>query len=324
MRTPLAVLTLFFLVSVAQAQIDPGMQAAQAAQQAAQISQQAAIDAMQQATQANQQAMEASQRAAMDSMNLANQSVQPLYIRVATPKFSVKPGKLSAPATVRITDSARGAIIYYTTDGWTPTAASQRYLGPISISDTTTLQAIAIVPAFARSFVASAKYTLSSSPSASLAASSPSQVPILTAGKIVLPQGTPVRLVFDSDVTSRSASVGDQIPLKLADDLSFGGVLVARMGAPASAIVIQVDKSAAGGLPGVLSFQVQSLDLNGVSVKLAGTAAREGEPKPPNAAVLIPVAGPLFIFKHGSDAFISRGTPFTAFLSADTSVVPEG
>jgi hypothetical protein len=74
----------------------------------------------------------------------------------------------------------------------------------------------------------------------------------------------------------------------------------------------------------VLSFQVQSLDLNGVSVKLAGTAAREGEPKPPNAAVLIPVAGPLSIFKHGSDAFISRGTPFTAFLSADTSVVPEG
>jgi hypothetical protein len=320
MRTALAVFTLFLFVSVANAQIDPGMQAAQAAQQAAQISQQATMAAMQ----ANQQAMEASQRAAMDSLNLANQSVQPTYIRVATPKFSLKPGKLSAPATVRITDSTRGSIIYYTTDGWTPTAASQRYLGPISISDTTTLQAIAIVPAFARSFVASAKYTLPSSPSASFTNGSSSRVPVLTAGKILLPQGTPVRLVFDSDVTSRTAVVGDQIPLKLADDISVGGVLVAKKGAPAFAIVIQVDKTGAGGLPGVLSFQVQSLDLNGVTVRLAGTAAREGEPKPPNAAVLIPVAGPFFVFKHGSDAFISHGTPFTAFLSADTSIVPEG
>jgi Na+-transporting NADH:ubiquinone oxidoreductase subunit NqrC len=109
MRTPLAVFILFLFVSVANAQIDPGMQAAQ---QAAQT-----MDAMQQAMQANQQAMEASQRAAMDSMNLANQSVQPTYVRVATPKFSLKPGKLSAPASVRITDSTRGAIIYYTTDG---------------------------------------------------------------------------------------------------------------------------------------------------------------------------------------------------------------
>jgi hypothetical protein len=315
MRTPLAVFILFLFVSVANAQIDPGMQAAQ---QAAQT-----MDAMQQAMQANQQAMEASQRAAMDSMNLANQSVQPTYVRVATPKFSLKPGKLSAPASVRITDSTRGAIIYYTTDGWTPTFASQRYLGPIPIDSTTTLQAVAIVPAFARSFVATAKYTLPTSPSTPIADNSPSSVPVLTAGKILLPQGTPVRLVFDSDVTSRTASVGDQIPLKLADDISFHGVLVAKKGAPASAIVIQVDKTGAGGLPGLLSFQVQSLNLNGVSVKLAGTAAREGEPKPPNAAVLIPVAGPFFIFKHGTDAFISRGTPYTAFLSADTSVVPQ-
>ena len=47
-------------------------------------------------------------------------------------KFSVKSGTYSKPTTVKITDSTRGATIYYTMDGWTPTTSSTRYVGPIS------------------------------------------------------------------------------------------------------------------------------------------------------------------------------------------------
>src|ERR1035441_6457733 len=61
----------------------------------------------------------------------------------AAPKFSVKPGAYSAAVTLKIKDSTREAVIYYTTDGWTPTVASTRYMGPITIDSTTTLQAIA-------------------------------------------------------------------------------------------------------------------------------------------------------------------------------------
>jgi len=56
-----------------------------------------------------------------------------------SPKFSVKPGKYNEPRTVKIMDSTAGATIYYTTDGWTPTAASQRYAGPIKVRSTTML-----------------------------------------------------------------------------------------------------------------------------------------------------------------------------------------
>jgi hypothetical protein len=77
-----------------------------------------------------------------------------------SPKFSVKPGKYNEPRTVKITDSTAGATIYYTTDGWTPTAESQRYTGPIKVSSTTTLRAIAISPRTGRSFVTAGKYTI--------------------------------------------------------------------------------------------------------------------------------------------------------------------
>jgi hypothetical protein len=36
--------------------------------------------------------------------------------------------------------------------------------------------------------------------------------------------------------------------------------------------------------------------------------------------LLIPVVGPFTVFKHGKDAEIMRGTPFTAFVDKDTSV----
>jgi hypothetical protein len=72
----------------------------------------------------------------------------------------VKPGKYNELRTVKITDSTAGATIYYTTDGWTPTAESQRYTGPIKVSSTTMLRAIAISPRTGRSFVTAGKYTI--------------------------------------------------------------------------------------------------------------------------------------------------------------------
>jgi fibro-slime domain-containing protein len=61
---------------------------------------------------------------------------------------------------VSITHTAPDAVFYYTTDGSAPTTASQRYTEPITLSDTTTLRAIAIRPGFRPSEVVSATYTL--------------------------------------------------------------------------------------------------------------------------------------------------------------------
>lgn len=78
---------------------------------------------------------------------------------VATPTFSVAEGTYNAVQNVTISCSTSGASIYYTTDGTTPSSSSTLYSNAVSISQTTTLKAIAIKGSDA-SDVASATYTL--------------------------------------------------------------------------------------------------------------------------------------------------------------------
>lgn len=61
----------------------------------------------------------------------------------------------SFPITVAITDSLPGTIIYYTTDGSTPTSGSTLYTAPFTVSATTTVQAIAVASGYTSSPVAS-------------------------------------------------------------------------------------------------------------------------------------------------------------------------
>jgi hypothetical protein len=79
---------------------------------------------------------------------------------VATPAFSPAGGTYTSSVTVTISDATSGATVYYTTNGSTPTTASSVYSGPIAITQTTTLKAMAAASGMANSAVASATYTL--------------------------------------------------------------------------------------------------------------------------------------------------------------------
>ncbi len=76
------------------------------------------------------------------------------------PAFSVAAGTYSSAQTVSITDATAGAIIYYTTNGATPTTSSSVYSGPISVSATETLKAIAAETGYTTSAASSAAYTI--------------------------------------------------------------------------------------------------------------------------------------------------------------------
>ena len=81
----------------------------------------------------------------------------------ATPTFTPASGtSFSSTLSVSIADATPGATIYYTTNGSTPTTSSSVYSGPITISATTTVNAIATASGFSQSAVASAAYTLQS------------------------------------------------------------------------------------------------------------------------------------------------------------------
>jgi Chitobiase/beta-hexosaminidase C-terminal domain/Legume lectin domain/Immunoglobulin domain len=83
--------------------------------------------------------------------------------QVATPTFSPAPGTYTAALPVMISDATSGATIYYTTDGTTPTTASTQYSGPITVSSTETLEAIAAASGMTNSAVATGIYTIQTS-----------------------------------------------------------------------------------------------------------------------------------------------------------------
>jgi hypothetical protein len=80
----------------------------------------------------------------------------------ATPAlvFSLPAGSYSGTQSLTITESLAGATIYYTTDGTTPTTSSTEYAGPISVSSTETIEAIAIAAGYSSSLVTTAAYTI--------------------------------------------------------------------------------------------------------------------------------------------------------------------
>jgi hypothetical protein len=83
-----------------------------------------------------------------------------ILLPVATPIFTPA-GIYAVAQSVAISCATSGATIRYTTNGPPPTSASTVYTGPISVSATTTIKAIATRSGYTTSAVASAAYTLS-------------------------------------------------------------------------------------------------------------------------------------------------------------------
>lgn len=77
-----------------------------------------------------------------------------------TPMFSPAPGVYSPSQAVTLSDANSNAVIYYTTNGTKPSTSSSVYSGPIQVTATTTIQAIAAVSGYNNSYVASGTYTI--------------------------------------------------------------------------------------------------------------------------------------------------------------------
>jgi hypothetical protein len=312
--TAIAVLVIFGVGFAAEAQ-DPGAMAAQQATDTA-------IQANQQAMEVNQQAQQAAMQANQDASQAAQTNIPSGPYRAAAPKFSAPAGSYHAPVTVRMKTRSRSAIIFYTTDGWSPTTASTRYVGPIKIAKTTHLQAITVSPGTMRSEITSAMYTLpagakTDSRSGSTMTAFPN--PNGDASHVSLLEGMPVRLVFAAPVSSKNAQVGDSIGLTLAHDLRVDGVLVAPKGTAATGTVLLVDKQSILGRPGVLQFRVDQLALPGSSLPLRGFAEMDGVDRQRKAVGLsvIPAGG---VFVRGGDAVIPAGMAVTAYVAKDTTM----
>ncbi|MGA9569862.1 MAG: chitobiase/beta-hexosaminidase C-terminal domain-containing protein [Candidatus Acidiferrales bacterium] len=83
--------------------------------------------------------------------------------QTAPPNFTPAPGTYVSGQSITLTDDTAGAVIYYTTDGTTPSHSSTVYNGAIAVSSSTTIKAIGSYPGLSDSAVVSGAFTITSS-----------------------------------------------------------------------------------------------------------------------------------------------------------------
>ena len=114
------------------------------------------------------------------------------------PVFSVAAGTYTSAQTVTLSSSTPGAQIYYTTNGSTPTIGSTLYSGPLSLTSSETVKAIAVATSYSSSAVASAAYVVqlpAAAPVFSIAAGT-----YTTAQMVAMSSGTPgAQIYFTTD-----------------------------------------------------------------------------------------------------------------------------
>jgi hypothetical protein len=141
----------------------------------------------------------------------------------------------------------------------------------------------------------------------------------------VLEDGTPVKMRINRTVSSGDAHVGDTVDFEVLEDVSLNGTLVIPKGGLAFATVTEAQakrRMARGGKLDINIDYVKLVDGDKAALRavkdLKGgghTGAMVGG-MVATSLVFFPAA-PFFLFMHGKDITIPKGTEITAYVNGD-------
>jgi hypothetical protein len=186
----------------------------------------------------------------------------------ATPTFSPVSGtSFSSTLSVSIADTTPSAAIHYTTDGSTPTTASQLYSVPFPMSATTTVHAIATASGYTQSALGTASYTYSPSQSITQApAFSPAGGSFTTALQVTISDATAGAVIYyttnGTPPTTSSAVYSSAITVSASEALEALAVApgYAQSAVASAAYVIQSGGTStinfASGFPSATGLQL--------------------------------------------------------------------
>jgi hypothetical protein len=140
--------------------------------------------------------------------------------------------------------------------------------------------------------------------------------------KLVLKEGTDVKLKFAQDLSSKTANDDDPVNLVLDEDLKVGDVTVCKAGAKAVGTVTHAKKAGMMGKGGELNMRLEYLLVGDTRMRLRGTKGKEGEGKVGAAVALTVIFGPIGLIKHGKNVEVKQGTPLLAYVDQDFTVPP--
>lgn len=168
-------------------------------------------------------------------------------------------------------------------------------------------------------------------PATTPAASTPEPAPATPAVKPAmttfgLEDGTPVKLRTSRTISSADAHVGDTLDFEVLEEVRVQGVLLVPKGGIAWATVTEAQSKRRMGRGGKLDVNIDSVRLaDGEKVPLRAVKEMKGGghvgamtgAMVATGIVFFPAA-PLFLFMHGKDITIPKGTEVTAYINGDT------
>jgi hypothetical protein len=158
------------------------------------------------------------------AVGTATYTIQP---PAATPTFSPAAGTYASAQSVTISDATAGATIYYTTDGTTPTPASTKYTGAISVASSLTVKAIATATGSSTSAVGSAAYVIQAA--AATPTFSPAPGTYTTAQNVTLSDSTSSATIYytTNGTTPTTASTKYTSPIAVSSTTTIKAIAVA-------------------------------------------------------------------------------------------------
>jgi PEGA domain len=140
-----------------------------------------------------------------------------------------------------------------------------------------------------------------------------------------LQDGTAIKLRLAENLTSATAKMGQQVSFEVVEEVEVEGVPVIAQGAQALATVTTAETKKSMGRGGKLDVNIDSVRLvDGGKAMLRATAGGKGgghvgamTGAMVGTAIVFFPAAPLFLFIHGKDITIPKGTEVTAFVQGD-------
>jgi hypothetical protein len=146
-----------------------------------------------------------------------------------------------------------------------------------------------------------------------------------------LEDGTPVKLRLSRTISSADAHVDDRVDFEVLEDIKLGEVLVVPKGGIAWGTVTEAQAKRRMARGGKLNINIDAVRLlSGEKVALRAVKEVKGGGHTGAmtggivaASIVFFPAAPFFLFMHGKDITIPKGTDITAYINGDMSLDPK-
>jgi hypothetical protein len=151
------------------------------------------------------------------------------------------------------------------------------------------------------------------------------------AASTVVPKGTPVTLVFDQRLSSKTAKAGQTVRMHVRDNVVVDGRTVLARGTPVRGVISQVDKRKRYGVNAKLRIAVNpvrtpsgarlTLEPRNQGAYVAGKKSSQAAAATAGGAMVLgPVGLVGGMFIHGKSVEVKPGDTFDTSVARDTVV----